>query len=187
MRARRRKEAEMKNVKRKTNEENFLPEEIIKIDPDENPDEGKVAKSVQLQSDREKHLFPLRIDSRTVIYVPEHLNNETYKRAWMDKVGVPNASRDASLEESRAKSASVRSDRELVQTIKSMLKEGFSSSEIAEKLFLSRRKVQGLICTYKLRTLKSAERAKVLAGKGLSNDEICKRMSIKMSTLKRML
>lgn len=179
MRARRRKEAEMKNVKRKANEENFLPEEVIKIDSDENPDEGKVSKSVLLQSEREKHLFPLRIDSRTVIYVPEHLNNETYKRAWMDMAGVPNANRNSSLAESSAKSASVRSNRELAQTIKSMLKEGFCTSEIAEKLFLSSRKVQGIVSTYKLRTLKSAERAKVLAEKGLSNDEICKRMSIK--------
>lgn len=55
-----------------------------KPDPEVNGD--KVLLAVKQQKKREKNLFPLRIDSRTTIYVPEKKCNPEYAAQYLKRI-----------------------------------------------------------------------------------------------------
>lgn len=46
---------------------------------------GDASKHVRAQRDREKELYPLRIDEKTVILVPEKKCNDKYRNDWIKR------------------------------------------------------------------------------------------------------
>lgn len=54
-----------------------------KFDNSKNADEDKLARVMRLQAEKEKTLYPLRINATAVIYVPEDKCNEEYKQDYL--------------------------------------------------------------------------------------------------------
>jgi hypothetical protein len=54
-----------------------------KFDNSKNADEDKLARVMRKQAEKEKHLFPLRINATTVIFVPADKCNEKYREEYL--------------------------------------------------------------------------------------------------------
>lgn len=54
-----------------------------KFDNSKNADEDKLARVMRQQAEKEKHLFPLRINTTTVIYVTADKCNEKYREEYL--------------------------------------------------------------------------------------------------------
>lgn len=59
---------------------------IVERKPNIDVNGDKVNEAVQQQKKREKHLFPLRIDSRTTIYVKKEKCNPEYATQYLEKI-----------------------------------------------------------------------------------------------------
>lgn len=57
-------------------------DKVRKFDSTKN---GDALRLVEEHRDKEKHLFPLRIDEKTVIFVSEEKCTEKYRLEWMKK------------------------------------------------------------------------------------------------------
>lgn len=59
------------------------PDAERKPDPSKNGDADKLARLMRKQEEKEKHLFPLRINATTVIFVSADKCNEKYKEEYL--------------------------------------------------------------------------------------------------------
>lgn len=59
---------------------------IIERKPDMDVNGDKVSEAVKQQKKREKHLYPLRIDARTTIYVKKEKCNPDYAAKYCEKI-----------------------------------------------------------------------------------------------------
>ena len=130
-----------------------LPEERKKIDTSIN---GDAERLVEEQKIVEKHLYPLRIDNRTVIYVPKEKCTPEYaelKRRKMNPVPEPALQKGGN--------AHVKVD---VEELRSLIQSGMYLKDIAKKLGVSKTTVDKYIQKYGLRKTNEeiAERNKSL-------------------------
>lgn len=63
--------------------EQLPPDAERKPDPSKNGDADKLARLMRQQAKKEKHLFPLRINATTVIFVTADKCNEKYKEEYL--------------------------------------------------------------------------------------------------------
>lgn len=54
--------------------------------PDLEVNGSKINEAIARQREREKHLFPLRINKTTVIYVPKHKHTEMYEKQYCKRM-----------------------------------------------------------------------------------------------------
>ncbi|WP_294590763.1 hypothetical protein [uncultured Bacteroides sp.] len=130
-----------------------LPEERKKIDTSIN---GDAERLIEEQKIVEKHLYPLRIDNRTVIYVPKEKCTPEYtemKRRKMNPVPEPALQKGGN--------AHVKVD---VEELRSLIQSGMYLKDIAKKLGVSKTTVDKYIQKYGLRKTNEeiAERNKSL-------------------------
>lgn len=130
-----------------------LPEERKKIDTSIN---GDAERLVEEQRIVEKHLYPLRIDHRTVIYVPKEKCTPEYaemKRRKMNPVPEPALQKGGN--------AHVKVD---VEEVRSLVQSGMYLKDIAKKLGVSKTTVDKYVQKYGLRKINEeiAERDKSL-------------------------
>lgn len=102
----------------------IMPEKCKKVDTTINGDAGTL---VELHKDIEKQLYPLRINSRTVIYVTKDKCNAAYAKEYAEKhqIGSVNP---------HAKKKTLVVDKE---RIAGMIVEGKTQKEIAKELGVS--------------------------------------------------
>ena len=143
----------MRKVERLKKLRQSLPEERKKIDTSIN---GDAERLVEEQRIVEKHLYPLRIDHRTVIYVPKEKCTPEYtemKRRKMNPVPEPALQKGGN--------AHVKVD---VEELRSLIQSGMYLKDIAKKLGVSKTTVDKYIQKYGLRKTNEeiAERNKSL-------------------------
>lgn len=63
--------------------EQLPPDAERKPDTSKNGDVDKLARLMRKQAEKEKHLFPLRINATTVIFVTADKCNEKYKEEYL--------------------------------------------------------------------------------------------------------
>ncbi|WP_321331863.1 hypothetical protein [uncultured Bacteroides sp.] len=61
---------------------------IRKTDSTQNEDEPRLEKMIKAQRKRERKLHPLRLNSKTVIYVTKDKNNPQYAESMRIKLGL---------------------------------------------------------------------------------------------------
>lgn len=59
---------------------------IVERKPDMDINGDKIDQAIKQQKKREKHLYPLRIDSRTTIYVPKNKCNPEYAAKYLERI-----------------------------------------------------------------------------------------------------
>ena len=117
-----------------------LPEERKKIDTSIN---GDAERLVEEQKIVEKHLYPLRIDHRTVIYVPKEKCTPEYAEMKRRKM---NPAPESALR--KGGNAHVKVD---VEEVRSLVQSGMYLKDIAKKLGVSKTTVDKYIQKYGLR------------------------------------
>lgn len=114
-----------------------LPDKYKKVDTTINGDAMQLAEK---HRKIEQKLFPLRIDNRTVIYVPKHKQTVEYAEVYRKRMGMQEESKlhinHTSLTKDRL--------RELY------IKQGMTAKEIGEKFGVSRTTVSNYIRRYNL-------------------------------------
>ena len=101
-------------------------------------------KVIKEQAERMKRLKPLRIDSRTVIYVTEDKCNEDYRRAYIERTN-PTVEPKKQLIKYRPHTT----PQEDIERIIELHKTGARSKEIAHKLDISYSTVYRYVGEYK--------------------------------------
>lgn len=115
-----------------------VPDKYKKIDPTVNGDAGPLAGR---QREAERGLCPLRLDKRTVIYVPEGKCTEEYAERKRRLLGITRVSE-------RRGGPDIHVD---VEEIKSLVVVGISPKEIARQLGISRTTVSKYMRKYDLK------------------------------------
>lgn len=143
----------MRKVERLKKLRQPLPEERKKIDTSIN---GDAERLVEEQRIVEKHLYPLRIDNRTVIYVPKEKCTPEYAEMKRRKM---NPAPEPALQ--KGGNAHVKVD---VEEVRSLVQSGMYLKDIAKKLGVSKTTVDKYIQKYGLRKINEeiAERDKSL-------------------------
>lgn len=143
----------MRKVERLKKLRQPLPDERKKVDTSIN---GDAERLVEEQKIVEKHLYPLRIDHRTVIYVPKEKCTPEYAELKRRKM---NPAPESALR--KGGNTHVKVD---VEEVRSLVQSGMYLKDIAKKLGVSKTTVDKYIQKYGLRKTneKIAERNKSL-------------------------
>lgn len=117
-----------------------LPDKYKKVDTSVNGDVESLSKN---QKGIEKHLFPLRIDQRTIIYVPKEKCNDKYADEYRIKHRL--CTSDYKNNHSKKK---VNVD---VEKLRTFVQRGMTLDKISLEMGVSSTKVSNLIREYNLR------------------------------------
>lgn len=114
-----------------------------KVDLTKNGD--KTSQAVQAQKKREKKLFPLRLDHRTVIYVSKENRNEDYAAKKRIEFGI-----GVKAEPKPTMSGNPRKKVD-VDEVRILIKEKMKLKDIAKKMGVSTSTIGSYVMKYKMR------------------------------------
>lgn len=136
----------MRKIERLKKLRALLPEEHKKVDTSIN---GNAERLIEAQRIAEKRLYPLRIDHRTVIYVPKEKCTPEYAESFRQRRGVVPDNK-STVVKPRVKVN--------VEEVKALVQSGMYLKDIAKRLGVSKTTIDNYIQRYNLREKKDGRK-----------------------------